>query len=74
MAGRVDAQKWERLSGAAPALQGGRVLLVSKLGTRNVRFGSKADIRESARDVRFTPKSGHTAGYIKCPLSARSGH
>jgi hypothetical protein len=25
----------------------------------NVRFGSKADIREDATDVRFTPKSGH---------------
>jgi len=27
----------------------------------NVRFGSKADISECPRDVRFTPKSGHSA-------------
>jgi|RhiMethySRZTD1v2_1073278.scaffolds.fasta_scaffold31685_14 hypothetical protein len=26
----------------------------------NVRFGSLADIRERIRDVRFTPKRGHT--------------
>ena len=25
----------------------------------DVRFGSKADIREGTTDVRFTPKSGH---------------
>jgi hypothetical protein len=25
----------------------------------NVRFGSKADMNRSNRDVRFTPKSGH---------------
>jgi hypothetical protein len=25
----------------------------------NVRFGSKADIGASVKDVRFTPKSGH---------------
>ena len=28
----------------------------------------------SAPNVRFTPKSGHTAGCKKCPLSANSGH
>jgi len=25
-------------------------------------------------NVRFTPKSGHTTGHTKCPLSAKSGH
>ena len=29
------------------------------LSTPNVRFGSKADIAVSPRDVRFTPDSGH---------------
>jgi hypothetical protein len=28
----------------------------------NVRFGSKADIGETATDVRFTPKSRHALG------------
>ena len=28
----------------------------------DVRFGSKADIRFVAADVRFTPESGHLAG------------
>ena len=27
-----------------------------------------------ARDVRFTPKSGHSARRLRCPLSAKSGH
>ena len=30
-----------------------------KRGRFNVRFGSKADIPQRNRDVRFTPKSGH---------------
>ena len=30
----------------------------------NVRYGSKADIGQCARDVRFTPKSGHSVSGI----------
>jgi hypothetical protein len=30
----------------------------------DVRFGSKADILEFQRDVRFTPKSGHRLGAL----------
>jgi hypothetical protein len=40
----------------------------------DVRFGSKADIREGFTDVRFTPESGHSPRHTKCPLSAKSGH
>jgi hypothetical protein len=40
----------------------------------NVRFGSKADIGLGARDVRFTPKSGHQITVRRCPLSAISRH
>ena len=40
----------------------------------NVRFGSKADISECPRDVRFTPKSGHWLSVSQCPLCAKSGH
>ena len=40
----------------------------------NVRFGSKADICNAKRHVRFTPESGHVRCKEGCPLSARSGH
>jgi len=40
----------------------------------SARARSKADIRARIKNVRFTPESGHTAGCIKCPLSAKSGH
>jgi hypothetical protein len=36
-----------------------RVNLAHWTGPADVRFGSKADISTSRRDVRFTPKSGH---------------
>jgi hypothetical protein len=41
---------------------------------RDVRFGSKADIPHCNGHVRFTPKSGHSAWRVACPLSANSGH
>jgi len=40
----------------------------------HVRFGSKADIRPCIKNVRFTPKSGHSRRRCPCPLSAISGH
>ena len=42
--------------------------------SRNVRFGSKADICSAKRHVRFTPKSGHVRCNLGCPLWANSGH
>jgi hypothetical protein len=30
-----------------------------QISMTDVRFGSKADMNRSNRDVRFTPKSGH---------------
>ena len=33
----------------------------SRVSIGDVRFGSKADIREHVRNVRFTPESGHRA-------------
>ena len=41
---------------------------------RNVRFGSKADIRAAISHVRFAPKSGHVRCTHRCLLSANSGH
>src|SRR5262245_45361774 len=41
---------------------------------RDVRFGSKADIRACSGDVRFTPESGHWDSGMKCPLCAKSRH
>ena len=38
----------------------------------NVRFGSLAGILRCGGHVRFTPKSGHWAVQIKCPLCANS--
>jgi hypothetical protein len=38
--------------------QGPKVLLLPALTFRQ-RYGSKADMTLSIRDVRFTPKSGH---------------
>jgi hypothetical protein len=35
-----------------------RLCVTAKSGA-DVRFGSKADMNRSNRDVRFTPKSGH---------------
>ena len=40
----------------------------------NVRFGSKADMEASPRDVRFTPKSRHWLSASGCLLCAKSGH
>jgi len=34
---------------------------VQKTYAANVRFGSKADIAASPKNVRFTPESGHSA-------------
>ena len=39
-----------------------------------VRFGSKADICNAKRHVRFTPESGHVQGNDRCLLWANSGH
>ena len=39
----------------------------------DVRFGSKADICNANRHVRFTPESGHSWLRLKCPLCANSG-
>jgi hypothetical protein len=36
----------------------------------NVRFGSEADIRACPRDVRFTPKSGHSLARLLVGLDA----
>ena len=36
-----------------------RLFAPQQTGSPNVRFGSKADIAASQRNVRFTPKSGH---------------
>jgi hypothetical protein len=41
--------------------------------SRDVRFGSEADMTRSSRDVRFTPESGHQSDIVECPLWARSG-
>ena len=38
----------------------------------HVRFGSKADICNANRHVRFTPNSGHVRCKHRCPLSANS--
>ena len=38
----------------------------SDLTAANVRFGSKADIEVTSRDVRFTPKSGHRNSVVEC--------
>jgi hypothetical protein len=40
----------------------------------DVRFGSKADIGVSPRNVCFTPKSGHWNSLAGCLLCAKSGH
>src|SRR5271166_402736 len=41
-------------------------------GLLHVRLGSKADVTESNRDVRFTPESGHPSPLSECPLWAIS--
>src|SRR5262249_31841312 len=51
-----------------------RQTLVPWKGSRNVRFGSKADIAARPVDVRFTPKSRHCGARLACPLRAKSGH
>jgi hypothetical protein len=40
----------------------------------NVHSGSRADISQHNRYVRFTPDSGHSALGLKCPIRAKSGH
>jgi hypothetical protein len=42
--------------------------------TREVRFGSKADVGWPPVDVRFTPESGHRLALAECPLCANNGH
>jgi hypothetical protein len=42
-----------------------------KLGARDVRFGSKADIAPGQVNVRFTPKSGHWNSLAKIADIAR---
>src|SRR6476620_6906825 len=46
----------------------------NRRSTRDVRFGSLADISERTKDVRFTPESGHAELQHRRPLSAISGH
>src|SRR5262249_35711268 len=40
----------------------------------DVRFGSKADISQCNRHVRFPPESGHARAVSRCQLWARTGH
>ena len=40
----------------------------------NVRFGSKADMCNAKRHVRFSPDSGHVQRTSRRPLCANSGH
>jgi hypothetical protein len=47
---------------------------ISLEGPIDVRFGSKADICNANRHVRFTPNSGHVQCNGPRPLSANSGH
>jgi hypothetical protein len=42
--------------------------------SRDVRFGSLADITARSRHVRFTPDSGHSSVQLECPTGANSGH
>jgi hypothetical protein len=44
------------------------------LSSRDVRFGSLADISRRDRHVRFTPESRHVRCNQKCLLWANSGH
>ena len=48
--------------------------MMGEIKTRNVRFGSLADISERTKDVRFTPQSGHAERQHRRPLCAISGH
>jgi hypothetical protein len=41
--------------------------------SRDVRFGSQADIPEGLDDVRYSPESGHRVSALRCPLGANSG-
>ena len=50
------------------------VIPLREYGEANVRFGSKADMSQCNRHVRFTPESGHVQCNWICPLSAKSGH
>jgi len=47
--------------GSGQGIVAGQVSALKVAGgrSRNVRFGSKADIAVRLRNVRFTPKSGH---------------
>jgi hypothetical protein len=40
----------------------------------DVRYGSKADISQCNRHVRFTPESEHSAARVACPLWANGEH
>jgi hypothetical protein len=44
-----------------PATAHWRLEIPAKAMHANVRFGSKADISECPRNVRFTPNSGHSS-------------
>ena len=59
-----ERESYRRLRSAHPARHVGSE-------TPNVRFGSKADIGASLRDVRFTPKSGHATTSTKRMLRFR---
>src|SRR5262245_16855909 len=61
----------ERCSGDTEP-HGGAVIVTRT--AQHVRFGSLADIPNTNRDVRFTPKSGRVQRRNRCPLSAKSGH
>ena len=47
---------------------------MSALVTANVRFGSKADMCNANRHVRFTPNSGHVQCNSACLICTISGH
>jgi hypothetical protein len=40
----------------------------------HVRVGSNSEVELADADFRFAPDSGHPAGGLGCPLSARSRH
>ena len=51
-----------------PSYPNSATLYLSGSKICNVRFGSKADIRERPDRVRFTPKSGHGSARLGCRL------
>src|SRR4029079_17264455 len=73
----ITLMKSRRLM-AAPRLRTGSVQTSTlegfEVGLPDVRFGSKADIPQCNRHVRFTPESGHLQCTRSCLLWANSGH